>query len=289
MLRDYIKLLRVKHYIKNFFVFVPLIFAEKFTDLNSIIKNVLAFFSLCFAASFIYIVNDIKDREKDRLHPVKKNRPIPAGRVSIPTAFIFSLVLIALSLWISFYINFWTLISVLVYVLLNIAYTFGLKNVVILDVMIIAGGFVLRIITGAVAIEVPLSNWIILTAISISLFLGFGKRRHELIYVGENHRKVLQDYSVQFLDYMMIISVTMTVMSYSLYCMDDRVTARLGTDKLILTVPLVIYGLFRYMYLIYKKDEGGDPAELVAKDKGIIIAVLSWFILTMLMIGGVIG
>ena len=283
---DYIKLMRPKHYVKNFFSLVPLIFALKFTQIDALIKSGMVFLSLCFAASFVYIVNDIKDADKDRLHPVKRNRPIASGRVSAKNAAIFSVILLMISLLLSYVINIKTFIVVSSYIVLNILYTLSLKEIVIIDVMSIALGFILRIVAGACAIEVEVSNWLLLTAISISLFLGFGKRRHELLYVGENHRGVLRHYSVQYLDYLMVVSLTMTIMSYSLYTMDKSVMEKFGTDKLIYTVPFVIYGLFRYMYLVYKREEEADPTELVLKDKGIVITVLAWLVMVMFMIGG---
>ena len=291
MLFNYIHLLRPKHWIKNLFVFAALIFSLNLFNIVKLIASLQAFFSFCLASSFVYIINDIIDIEQDRKHPKKRNRPITSGRISIKNAIIISILCLIASTILAYFVNLNTLIIISVYIFVNIFYSMKIKNVVILDVMFISLGFILRMVAGATAIEVSFSNWILLTTFCISLFLGFGKRRGELVLVNNNTKKntrlVLELYSMQFLDYMIISSITLTIISYALYTIDSEVIKRFGTDKLIYTVPLVIYGIFRYLYVIYRSDSNGDPTEVVLKDKSIISVVLLWILLVIGLIYGV--
>lgn len=275
----FFKLLRVKQWIKNAFVLAPLLFSLNLFNLPRLYHSLFAFLAFCFASSAVYIFNDLLDKEKDRHHPVKKDRPIPRGDIGTGTAVIILVLLLIGSGVISVLINIPTLIVIMTYVVLNTLYSLFLKNMVILDAMIISLGFVLRVVAGGVAIEVVLTNWILLATLFISLFIGFGKRRHELLLMNSHsgeHRPVLEKYNVQLLDYMMLISVTLTIITYSLYTLDEGVVAKFGTNKLIYTVPFVIYGLFRYLYLIYKRESGADPSDVVLGDKSIIINVIIW-------------
>jgi len=291
MLLNYINLLRPKHWIKNFFVFAALIFSLNLFNIVKLIASLQAFFAFCLASSFVYIINDIIDIEQDRKHPKKRNRPITSGKISIKNAVVISIICLITSVTLAYFINFNTLIIITVYVPVNIFYSLKIKNVVILDVMFIALGFILRMMAGATAIEVSFSNWILLTTLCISLFLGFGKRKGEILLSNNNTQKntrfVLKFYSIQFLDYMIMSSVTLTIISYALYTIDSEVIKRFGTDKLIYTVPIVIYGMFRYLYVIYKSDSDGDPTEVVLKDKSIISVILLWIILVIGLIYGV--
>jgi len=291
MLLNYIHLLRPKHWIKNLFVFAALIFSLNLFNIVKLIASLQAFFAFCLASSFVYIINDIIDIEQDRKHPEKRNRPIASGKTSIKNATAISIVCLISSMILAYFINLNTLIIITVYIFINIIYSIKIKNVVILDVMFIALGFILRIIAGATAIGVSFSNWILLTTFCISLFLGFGKRRGEILLQNNNTqnntRFVLKLYSMQFLDYMILSSVTLTIISYALYTIDQEVIKRFGTDKLIYTVPLVIYGIFRYLYVIYRSVSDGDPTEVVLKDKSIISVVLLWILLVIGLIYGV--
>lgn len=291
MLINYIHLLRPKHWIKNIFIFAALIFSLNLFNKVKLIASLQSFFAFCLASSFVYIINDIIDIEQDRKHPKKRNRPIASGKISIKNAIIISIVCLITSIISAYFINLNTLIIIIIYIFVNIFYSMKIKNVVILDVMFIALGFILRMIAGSTAIEVSFSNWILLTTFCISLFLGFGKRRGEILLQNNNTQKntrfVLKLYSTQFLDYMIISSVTLTIISYALYTIDLEVIKRFGTDKLIYTVPLVIYGIFRYLYVIYKSDSNGDPTEVVLKDKSIISVVLLWILLVICLIYGV--
>ncbi len=277
MLLNVVKLIRVQHWIKNLFIFVPLIFALKFTDLNLVLKSILAFFSFSLASSFVYIVNDIVDKEKDQTHPKKKNRPIAKGSISVINAIVLSVFIIAAAIGISISLNIPTFSVVLAYLIMNTFYSFILKNVVLIDVFTIAMGFVLRVVAGALAINVEISNWVLLTTFFISLFLGFGKRRCELDLVndGKDYRPVLDHYSIQLLDYMIVVSLTLTIIAYSLYVVDPEIISKFKTDKLMYTIPIVVYGVFRYLHSIYVKKEG-EPSEIVFSDPGLIVSVLLW-------------
>jgi len=290
MLFNYIHLLRPKHWIKNLFVFAALIFSLNLFNIVKSINSLKSFFAFCLASSFVYIINDIIDIEQDKKHQKKRYRPIASGKIPIKNAITISIICLIISMTLAYFINLNTLIIITVYIFVNIFYSIKIKNVVILDVMFIALGFILRMIAGATAIEVSFSNWILLTTFCISLFLGFGKRRGEILLENnntQNTRFVLKLYSIKFLDYIIMSSVTLTIISYALYTIDSEVIKRLGTDKLIYTVPLVIYGIFRYLYVIYKSDSNEDPTEVVLKDKSIISAVLLWILLVIGLIYGV--
>lgn len=277
MFLNVVKLIRVQHWIKNLFIFVPLIFALKFTELDLILKSIIAFFSFSLASSFVYIVNDIVDKEKDQTHPKKKFRPIANESITIPNAIFLSVFVIILALGLGILLNVPTFSVVLAYLIMNIFYSFILKNVVLIDVFTIAMGFVLRVVAGAVAINVEISNWVLLTTFFISLFLGFGKRRCELDLAndGKDYRPVLDHYSIQLLDYMIVVSLTLTIIAYSLYVVDPEIILKFKTDKLMYTIPIVVYGVFRYLHSIYVKKEG-EPSEIIFSDPGLIISVLLW-------------
>ncbi len=284
---DYIRLLRPSHWVKNFFVFAPLIFSLNLLKIGEVIQNFLAFVSFCLAASGVYVFNDLHDKVSDITHPVKKNRPIASGRVSTVIAWPIFFMLIVSALFLSFRIRVDVGGIILAYVIMNVLYTLYLKEVVIIDVMIIAIGFILRIMAGSAATRVYLSNWMLLTTLSLSLFIGFAKRRHEIVSLGENagdHRKVLSKYGERFVDEMITTTVAMTIVFYSLYTIDPQVIRKFGTSHLVFTVPFVMYGLFRYVYLIYVKGKGGDPVEIVLKDIGIISSVVGWFASVVLLI-----
>jgi 4-hydroxybenzoate polyprenyltransferase len=286
MLFQIIRLIRIKHWIKNVFVFAPLVFSLNFLHIPLVLKNLLAFLAFGLASSFCYVVNDILDRERDRQHPQKKDRPIASGRVSVLVAVLTGIFLIGTAAFISIQISIYLSIVLLIYVCMNILYSVILKHIVIIDVMIIAFGFVLRVIAGAVSIDVVMSNWILLTTLFISLFLGFGKRRYDLDTVksSNSHRPVLNDYNLKLLDYMIIISLSLTIIAYSLYSVDPDTIKRLNTDKLIYTLPLVLYGVFKYLHIIIKSKEGGDPAEIVLKSKSILFTGLLWVIINILIL-----
>jgi 4-hydroxybenzoate polyprenyltransferase len=272
---DLIRLLRPRHWIKNIFIFAPLVFSLNLFEPTHLERSLICFAAFSFASSFSYILNDIMDRDKDRRHPQKRKRPIASGSVSIRAALFLASIALLCSIALSLFLNIPVLIIVSTYIILNVLYSLVLKNIVIIDVLTIALGFILRVGAGSYAIDVMLSNWILLAMLFISMFLGFGKRRNELYQgLGTKQRSVLMDYSAQLLDYMIVISVSLSVMTYSLYVVDPETVKRLNTNRLVYTIPFVVYFIFKYLYLIYKKKEGSDPAELVTRDTGIIVTAV---------------
>jgi 4-hydroxybenzoate polyprenyltransferase len=264
-----IKLVRPKQWVKNSFVFAPLIFAGEFLHLDSIYSTLLAAFLFCLAASAVYIVNDLKDIAKDRIHPEKsKNRPLASGQVS-PQFAIILLILLYIVL-----ISFWAVVPnviyvIFIYLVLNWAYTFKLKHEPVIEIFIVAFGFVLRVYAGAMALTVPVSHWMFITTLSISLYLASIKRRQELLQSGSQSRGVLAYYSVTLIDRFAEMSAVTAVVFYSLYVMEVQ-------PKLILTVPLVIFGLFRYWYIVETLKGGESPTDVIIQDKQILLTVLLW-------------
>lgn len=272
-LKYYLKLIRIKHYLKNFLVFAPLLFSGLFFESNIFLKSLLGFISFSLIASVVYIINDIKDVEKDRLHPIKKNRPIACGQVSK----IEGIILVAILFTISALVNQVASNSpisfaiLLIYLILNIAYSFGLKNIPIVDILILSIGFLLRIFYGAVIININVSNWLYLTILSVSFYLGLGKRRNEIDKNGKNSRKVLQYYTRNFLDKNMYMFLGLTIIFYSLWCVDPINNSRFcGINYLLFTVPIIIIIFMKYS-LDIENDSFGDPVDVVFSDKTIII------------------
>lgn len=273
--------LRPKQWIKNLLVFAALLFSLNIFHADLTLRAVYAFLLFCAASSSIYLVNDILDVANDRLHPVKSLRPIASGRVGLGTAWILSLILAAAAIGVGYVLDPRFSIVVALYIVLQLVYSKFLKHLVILDVMVIAVGFVLRAMAGAYAINVPISQWLLVCTFLLALFLGFGKRRHELLLMEDgaaNHRKVLGDYSAYFLDQMIAVVTASTLIVYILYTTSAEVTARFGTTNLIYTIPFVLYGIFRYLFLIHKKDRGGDPTTTLLDDTPLIAALVAWAI-----------
>ncbi len=274
---NHLRALRPHQWVKNGFVFAALIFSRNLTNLDAGLRSLLVFAAFSAIASAIYLVNDVADFERDRVHPKKRLRPIAAGKVSRRTALIMSAVLAPIGLGLAWWLNPATGATLTFYGVMNLSYSFGLKHVVLLDVFIIALGFLLRVSAGAFAIEVGISPWLLICTFFIALFLAFCKRRHELVSLGEDaaaHRGILAEYSTPFIDKMISALASMTVMSYALYTIDPRVSVRLGTDGLVLTVPLVLFGVFRYLYLVHQHQKGGSPTEIVLTDRSVQAIVL---------------
>jgi len=281
--------MRIQQWIKNFFIFAALIFSGNLFILKDFLLTTAGFILFSLLASGVYIFNDIIDIEHDRNHPLKSHRPLPSGKLSKSIALISSLVLILLSITVSFILKTQFAVILLIYLIINVWYSYHLKNVVILDVMTIAAGFVLRVVSGAVIIDVPTSEWLIICTILLSLFLGFSKRRHELLILensANSHRSVLQDYSPYFLDQMIGIVTATTVMSYALYTISEETIRKFGTKNLIYTVPFVLYGIFRYLYLVHKKEKGGNPTKLMLTDIPLLLNVILWIIVAIIIIYG---
>lgn len=273
----HLRAMRPHQWVKNAFVFAALIFSRNLTDPAIALRSLLAFAAFCLVASAIYLVNDIADFERDRVHPKKSKRPIAAGQVSRKTAGIMAAVLGPMGIGLAFWLNAPTGVTISIYAVMNLSYSFKLKHAVLLDVFTIALGFLLRVSVGAFAIEVGISPWLLICTFFIALFLAVCKRRHELVSLGADaasHRGILAKYSVPFIDKMVSSLAAMTVMSYALYTIDPRVIARLGTDGLVVTVPIVLFGVFRYLFLVHIEGKGGSPTEVVLTDRGVQAIVL---------------
>lgn len=276
-MKDYLKLIRVKHWVKNLLIFIPIICAGLISK-DNVISCIKAFFAFSFACSFVYIVNDLRDIEKDKLHPRKKNRPLPSGKIKKSTAIVIAIVMIILSIIINYFINNTflnnSLYFLLGYVLINMVYSMGLKNVAIVDIVILASGFVLRVYYGASIIAVDVSSWLFLTIMSASLFLGLGKRKKELIH-NKDSRKVLKEYNEAFLDKFQYLSLALTIVFYSLWTIEESI------KYLYLTIPLLIIIFMKYTLNIEKNDEG-DPTTILYQDKSLLVLCLIYGI-TMLL------
>lgn len=279
-MKKILKLMRPKHYIKNLLIFVPAVFSGNLFHRESLMQVGIAFIVFSALASAIYIFNDIHDVNEDRRHPIKKNRPIAAGEVSIKQAYILAGFLTAFSFvlnLLAFDANFKCLSLAILYFTINLGYSLGWKNIPFLDIALLVSGFFLRIVYGAAVIDVPVSDWVSLTVITLSIYLGLGKRRNELIKSnGElKTRKVLQYYSTKFCDNFMNVCLACALVFYSLWSVDDATVARLGTDLLIWTVPLVFFILMKYCANI-ENDSYGDPVDVVLHDRVLIALCLSF-------------
>jgi 4-hydroxybenzoate polyprenyltransferase len=286
-LLEVVKSLRVQQWIKNFFVFAPLIFSQNVFDLDLLIKTILAFVLFCLLSGAAYILNDIQDLEEDKLHPVKSKRPLASGRLKKNHALIACVFLVLFGLAGAYRLNIHFFIALLIYFILQIAYSGWLKHVVIIDVFLIATGYLIRVIAGGLAIEVQLSPWLFICTILIALFLALSKRRHELVLLDKNaeiHRPILKEYTPQLLDQMIAVVTASTVISYCLYTVSSETVAKFGTKNLLFTVPFVLYGIFRYLYLVHQKDEGGSPEALIIKDKPLLVDLFLWIFTAMLIL-----
>ena len=276
-----IKLARPGHWIKNSVVLAALFFAGVANNSQSVLLALAAAGVFCLLSSAIYTLNDIIDREQDKNHPLKKSRPLASGEISVPKATIFLSALAILGFLAAWIIGHNLFMISALFFILNILYSIRLKHIVILDVMAIALGFVLRAYAGAAAIDVPASKWMLINTLFLALFLGFGKRRHELVYLEENataHRKILDKYSPYLLDQLIGVVTATVVVAYMLYTFSAEVSEKLGTEYLYLTVPFVVYGIFRYLYLIHKEEEGGSPTRVLISDKPLMINIILWLI-----------
>ena len=281
--------MRPQQWIKNFFLFAPLVFSGRLfhpADLEAIAAGFILF---SVAASGVYIFNDIVDVERDRLHPLKSKRPLPAGKLSVGTAAVASALLLAGGVGGGFVAGTGFGTALAAYAALNILYSLRLKDVVILDVMTIAAGFVLRVAAGALLIAVPISEWLIICTVLLSLFLGFSKRRHEITVLegqANTHRSVLAHYTPYFLDQMIGIVTASTVMSYALYTISEETVRKFNTQHLLYTVPFVLYGIFRYLYLVHRKEEGGNPTKLALTDWPLLVNIILWIVTASFIIYG---
>ncbi len=282
MVASYLSLLRIRHWVKNAFVLAPLVFSLRLFHFPALLKALTVFAAFCLVSSSIYIFNDFVDREQDRRHPRKQARPLASGRVSLAGVSAAGAILLTLAAWVSASSGLGIQLALAGYFGLNVSYSLLLKRFVILDVMMIAFGFLLRVIAGALAIDVPVSQWMLLNTFFLALFLGFCKRRNEIVLDEEyaQHRSVLERYSIALLDHLLLVSVTLTIITYSLYVLDARVVQRLGTNAMIVTIPLVVFGLFRYLYLVYRREKGEEPVEAILTDPAIAVDIGLWSVVS---------
>lgn len=282
-----IKLIRVKQWVKNLFVFAPLVFSLQLFSSQPLLETAVAFFAFSLVASSLYVLNDIVDLERDKFHPKKKNRPLPAGLLSIPQAALIGVFCLGGGFLIAIWLNLAVAGILTVYVLMNLYYSLWAKNIIILDTMLIALGFVIRVLAGAYAISVPPSSWMLVATFFLALLLGLGKRYNELLVMQDDsahHREVLDEYSEPLIRQLFAVASSSTVVAYALYTMDPGVVEAFQTENLVFTLPFVVFGVFRYLYLVFKHELGGDPTELVFKDRTMLIAVVLWVISVVILI-----
>lgn len=287
MLSQMIRLARPGQWTKNGLLFGAIVFAGEVRQLDKLETVIAAAAIFCLLSSAVYTINDLIDREKDRAHPVKKNRPLASGAVRPATAGAFAGLLIAFGLTGAWLINQNFLLISIGFLLLNLAYSLFLKRIIIVDVMTIAISFVVRAFAGALAIDVPASGWMLMNTLLLALFLSFGKRRHEMVLLeaeAGNHRTALAGYTPYLLDQMIGVTTASVLVVYMLYTFSGEVSEKLGTDYLYVTIPFVVYGIFRYLYLIHRKDEGGSPTHVLISDRPILLTVVLWLITALLLI-----
>jgi 4-hydroxybenzoate polyprenyltransferase len=280
-IRPIIKVMRPPQWIKNGFVFMPLVFSGRLHSPEDVFRVIGMAFAFCLASSATYIMNDYLDREQDRVHPRKKHRPLASGELATWVALVTMVLLTAASFSIALCIHspkatFWFLLA---YLLLQLAYSLKLKDVLIVDVLTIAGGFLLRVLAGATVIGVSVSSWLILCTFSVSILLALGKRRHEAVILSNDavsHRPVLENYSVLLLDQLLQVVTTSTLIFYCLYSVRGASASDVLSEKMMFTIPLVTYGIFRYMYLIYHKKNGGSPTALLLEDLPLLSCTILW-------------
>ena len=287
-----VRLMRPYQWVKNAFVLVGLLFGHGWSDHDLVVRVMLLFIGFCLASSGVYVLNDILDREADRAHPDKRERPIARGDIGVPGAAAWAALLMSLSMVITFQVSLAAVGFVALYVAINVAYSAGLKHIAILDVFLIAGGFMLRIAAGTAGVGIEPSRWLMGCGLMLTLFLGFAKRRAELMSIeamagqspeaggAVSQRRSLQDYSPALLDPLLRICAAGAAIGYALYTLDAQTVAIHGTSALIWTVPFVLYGLFRYLFTVYRNGAGADPAREVLRDPHLLGALAGWLVLS---------
>ena len=275
----YVKILRPHQWVKNLFLVAPLIFSKHLFDAQYFITETLAFIGFCLISSAVYVLNDIADREADKAHPIKRERPIAAGKISVARAVAFDLILLAASFMLARNLSPKYQLIAALYFLFNVAYSFWLKKIILVDVFMIAAGFMLRVIAGAFAIDVQVSPWLILCTLFVSVFLAVSKRRGEIILnIDADARPVLREYDIAFIDQMMTIAASGMAISYALYTVAERTVTIFGTENLIFTTVFVLFGIFRYLFLIKKHNAEDNPTYLLLTDAVMMLNVLAWFL-----------
>ena len=271
--------LRPQQWVKNGFVFAALIFSRSITDWHRNARVAAGAILFCLISSAVYLLNDILDAREDRRHPLKRMRPLASGRLGLGTASLAAIVLALVSLGGAWVLDHTFFIILAVYGLINVLYSSVLKHIVLLDVFVVASGFVLRVVSGGVIIHVEISPWLVVCTTLLALFLALSKRRHELVVLGReagDHRAILSRYSPYFLDQLIGVVTASTVMSYALYTLSNDVRIKFPGKRLELTIPFVLFGIFRYLYLMHQNEEGGNPTRLFLTDPVLLSVVLFW-------------
>jgi 4-hydroxybenzoate polyprenyltransferase len=292
MMRALLVSLRPHQWTKNLLLFGGLVFSQRLFHLPDVMTCLAAFAAFCLASSGVYLLNDLRDMANDRLHPVKRLRPLASGALHPVSASVVLVILLAAAVALGVALGPRFAAIVVAYVVLNVSYSMGLKRVVILDVMLLALGFVLRAVGGAVAIAVPASPWLVLCTLVLAVYVALGKRRHELVMLqseASSHRATLESYSEQLLDLMMAITGGAAILAYALYTMAEATTIHFKGSQLVLTIPFVIYGVFRYLFLVHKRQGEGDPATLLLTDFPSLLNVVLWVSLVCVLIYAPVG
>lgn len=286
--------MRPHQWTKNLVVFAGLIFSRNFREQELLFRSIEAFIAFCLLSGAIYIINDIADIEKDRVHPTKKNRPLPAGALPVPVAFVAAMAAVALGLFLGWRLGGGFVAVACVFCALNLLYSFVLKRIVLLDVVSISLSFVLRAIAGVEALRdvdpsIAISPWLLICTLFLSLFLAFCKRRYELTMLenATDHRQSLQEYSPILLDQLVGITAGGSVLAYAIYSIWPETVEKFGTTNLVYTVPLVLIGVMRYLYLVYNKQKGGSPSDLLLREKFLLVDVSAWVVLVIAILSGI--
>ena len=277
--RAVIRSVRPAQWTKNLFVFAALIFAQEFFTVPLLLKTAGAFFAFCLISGAFYIFNDLQDREEDRAHPKKSQRPIARGDIRPNEAVVLFILLAAVALAAAFFLGRNFFLAVVIYFFLQLGYSLRLKQVVILDIFVIAAGFVIRVVAGGLVIAVPISSWLLICTTLLALLLSMGKRRHELTVLEDRaaeHRPILKEYSAYLLDQMIAVVTASTLIAYCLNTISEETVQKFNTSNLIWTAPFVLYGIFRYLYLVHLKGKGGSPEEIIIQDKPMLLNIVLW-------------
>lgn len=280
--------LRPAQWLKNGFVFAPMVFSGRMLDPDAWLASTVAAVAFCAAASATYLVNDVVDREADRSHPGKRSRPVASGAVGAGSALATAAVLLAVAVVAATVCGTTLVWVVLGYLAATQSYSLLLKRAVFVDVLVLAGGFVLRVVGGAVAIDVPVSTWLLLCAYLLALYLALGKRRAELVLLGAgagSHRAVLGHYTLPMVDQAISVVLGATVLAYSLYTVAPSTVAKVGSEGLMATVPVVLYGLFRYLYVLHRHELGGSPTRALVADRPLLVCVVVWLVVAAIVVG----
>jgi 4-hydroxybenzoate polyprenyltransferase len=281
--------LRPEQWTKNLLIFAGLIFGQRLLDVSAVLTSIAAFVVFCALSGVVYLVNDVADREADRQHPLKRHRPIASGAVPIRVALVTAAALTAVALAAAFRLRFEFGVVATAYVVLLGMYSGPLKHVVIIDVLTIAIGFALRAAAGALVLGVTIGPWLLIDTVLLALFLALSKRRHELVLLADgatNHRRILQEYSPYLLDQMISVVTASTLVAYAIATVSPEIIHKFGTDKLGLTLPFPLYGIFRYLYLVHQKEGGGSPSDMLLNDRPLLACVALWGVAVVLIIYG---